>query len=371
MTKVLSFYLPQFHPIPENDKWWGKGFTEWSNVAQAKPRFKKHHQPHIPSDLGFYDLRLSETRQAQADLAKKYGIDGFCYYHYWFNGNQLLDRPLREVLVEKDPDFPFCMCWANENWTRAWDGLDREILIAQNYTQEDSLEHINELIKYFLDYRYIKVDGRPFFLVYRPDHIPESKEYFSIWRDRAEKAGLPGLYICAVKGGFVEFSDSDLLDMGYDAIIDFQPDRRDFPIASTPSQALVDIARKTLPDRLFQFVKNNASAINSVDYKAMVENMTSRTWPKDYRKFPVVFPSWDNTARRKTPTIIQNLDPEIYSRWLQYAVESVSEYPENEAFVFVNAWNEWAEGCHLEPDKKVGHGFLQATKRVIDSSKKV
>ena len=368
MVKALAFYLPQYHPIPENDKWWGEGFTEWRSVSGAKPRFSGHYQPHIPADLGFYDLRVAETREKQADLAREYGIDGFCYYHYWFDGKQLLERPLQEVLKANKPDFPFCMCWANENWTRAWDGLDREVLIAQNYTLEDSLAHIESLLPYFRDDRYIKVDGKPLFLVYRPDHIVNAAAYFEKWTEIARGAGLPGLYLCAVKNGFVESSDCEIMSCGYDAIVDFQPNRRDFPVATTSSQFLVDLARKILPNSMFQYIKTNASAANRIDYKALVKYVTRKSWPKDYRKYPVVFPSWDNTARRKTPTIIQNLDPALYGEWLSYAVSSVSQYPESERFVFINAWNEWAEGCHLEPDLKLGRGFLQATKSVMRGS---
>lgn len=363
--KALAFYLPQYHPIAENDVWWGEGFTEWTNVAAARRRFSGHHQPHIPADMGFYDLRLAETRIKQADLAKEYGVSGFCYYHYWFNGKQLLDRPLREVLAEGRPDFPFCICWANENWTRAWDGLERQVLIHQNYTEEDSRAHIETLMSYFADSRYITVEGRPLFLVYRPDHIPNAKVYFNAWRETAEKGGLSGLYICAVKNGFVDLSDAELLAQGYDAILDFQPDRRDFPPASTSSQRLVDLARKVLPNALYQLLKTNVSTVNRIDYKALVERMVSKEWPGNYRKYPVVFPSWDNTARRKTPTVIQNLDPDLFQKWLSYAVEKVASYPENEQFVFINAWNEWAEGCHLEPDQCLGKSFLQATRNVL------
>ncbi|WP_443190919.1 glycosyltransferase WbsX family protein [Pseudomonas indica] len=365
MVRALAFYLPQFHPIPENNEWWGEGFTEWTNVAAARPRFSGHHQPHIPADMGFYDLRLSETRIKQAELAKQYGLSGFCYYHYWFNGKQLLDRPLREVLAEGQPDFPFCICWANENWTRAWDGLERQVLIAQRYTEEDSRAHIDALMAYFTDPRYITVEGRPLFLVYRPDHIPNANAYFDAWREVAEKAGLSGLYICAVKNGFVELTDEELLAQGYDAIVDFQPDRRDFPVASTSSQRVVDLARKILPSAIYQLLKTNVSAVNRIDYNALVEGMVSKEWPKHYRKYPVVFPSWDNTARRKTPTVIQNLSPEPYEKWLRYSVKQITAYPENEQFVFINAWNEWAEGCHLEPDRRLGKVFLEATRDVL------
>ncbi|MDJ0634982.1 MAG: glycoside hydrolase family 99-like domain-containing protein [Xenococcaceae cyanobacterium MO_188.B29] len=184
--KAIAFYLPQYHPIPENDKWWGKGFTEWTSVAKAKPLFKDHYQPHLPADLGFYDLRLPEVRQAQADLAREYGIYGFCYYHYWFNGKRLLERPFNEVLESGKPDFPFCLCWANENWTRRWDGQDREILIEQKYSVVDDREHIKSLISAFKDPRYIKIDGKPLFLIYRVNSLPDPSLTQKIWREEVD-----------------------------------------------------------------------------------------------------------------------------------------------------------------------------------------
>jgi len=368
LDKVIAFYLPQFHPIAENNEWWGKGFTEWTNVSVSRPRFDGHRQPHIPADLGFYDLRLSETRQAQAELAKQYGIGGFCYYHYWFNGQMLLDRPLKEVIAEQQPDFPFCMCWANENWTRAWDGLDRQVLIKQDYTVDDSLSHFETLVSYFKDARYIKIDGRPLFLIYRMDHIPDSKRYFSKWRALAKQAGFPDLYLCAVKNGFVDMAEPDILACGFDAVLDFQPNRRDFPSADSTNQVLISLARRILPDNVYQWLKLRVSAVNRVSYSKMVDKVVSQVWPSDYVRIPCVFPSWDNSPRRKTPTVIQNDSPMKFAQWLKYAIDSVSDYPEGQRLVFINAWNEWAEGCHLEPDREMGHQFLEATQKAISES---
>ena len=359
--KIISFYLPQFHPIKENNEWWGKGFTEWTNVAQARPLFKGHYQPHIPADTGFYDLRLEETRIQQAALAEKYGISGFCYYHYWFNGKMLLDCPFNEVLKSGKPDFPFCLCWANENWTRAWDGLDRQVLIKQDYTSEDAKSHIDWFINVFKDSRYIKINNRPILLIYRPDHIPEPAKMIEMWRDRALKAGLKGLYLCGVKSGFATTDDEALLKQGYDAIVDFQPNRSDFPKSSGFRQWTYRMARKFLPESFYQALKLRVSACNCVSYKMMVEGLISKGWPHTYRKFPTIFPSWDNSARRKTPTIIQNEKPCNYGQWLKDSMSKVSAYPEEEQLVFINAWNEWAEGCHLEPDLKFGKAFLEET----------
>lgn len=195
--RALCFYLPQYHPTAENDRWWGKGFTEWTNVAKARPLYRWHYQPHIPADLGFYDLRVPETRIAQASLARTYGIHGFCYYHYWFNGRMLLDRPFNEVLDSGKPDFPFCLCWANENWTRRWDGQDSEILIAQNYLEYDPSCHMDWLCRAFRDSRYIRVEGRPLFLVYNSPAIPDVKAVLESWRKSAHRNGIDDIFICS------------------------------------------------------------------------------------------------------------------------------------------------------------------------------
>jgi lipopolysaccharide biosynthesis protein len=366
--KTIAFYLPQYHPIKENNEWWGEGFTEWTNVAQARPRFKGHHQPQIPADLGFYDLRLAEARAAQAKLAGQYGIHGFCYYHYWFNGHMLLERPFSEVLSSGEPDFPFCLCWANENWTRAWDGLERQVLIKQDYTPADADQHIKWFIEVFKDERYIKVDGSPVLLIYRLDHIPDVEEMICSWRKSARQAGFPDLHLCAVKNGFVDLEDEDILRLGFDAIVDFQPDRRDFPAPDGIKSFAYRLARALLPDGIYQRIKLSASANNVVSYKGMVKQVVNKVWPAGYRKYPCVFPSWDNSARRKSATIIQNDDPSMYGKWLRKAVEDVQAYPESERFVFINAWNEWAEGCHLEPDRKFGHAFLSETRNALNKS---
>ncbi|WP_454455076.1 glycosyltransferase WbsX family protein [Thauera phenylacetica] len=363
--KTIAFYLPQFHPIKENNNWWGKGFTEWTNVSQARPRFAGHNQPQIPADLGFYDLRLNEVRNEQAALAKEYGIYGFCYYHYWFNGHMLLERPFNEVLKGSEPNFPFCLCWANENWTRAWDGLDRQILIQQNYNKEDSENHIQWFIETFHDSRYIKIDGRPLLLIYRCDHIPDIEEMILSWRKAVQKAGFPDLYLVAVKNGFIEIEDEDIISTGFNAIVDFQPDRRDFPSPRSAQEWLYRFARRVLPEWLYQRIKLSISMNNVVDYRAMVNAIMQKSWPKDYRKYPCVFPSWDNSPRRKSATIIQNDNPMLYGKWLKHAITDIQSYPDSERLIFINAWNEWAEGCHLEPDQKHGHAFLEQTRDAI------
>ncbi len=232
--RAIAFYLPQFHPIPENDEWWGKGFTEWTNVAKAGPLFEGHYQPHIPGELGYYDLRLPQARQAQAELAKEYGIYGFCYYHYWFNGKLLLNQPLDEVLASGEPDFPFCLCWANEDWTRAWDGRSGSVLIKQDYNDKDDLHHIMYLKHIFEDTRYIRIDGRPLFLVYRANRMPNPKRTTKIWREQARKHGIGELYLCRVESFPDEHTDPGAI--GFDASVEFQPDWPDLgPPLSLPS----------------------------------------------------------------------------------------------------------------------------------------
>ena len=367
--KIISFYLPQFHPIPENDSWWGKGFTEWTNVARGKPLFPGHYQPHIPADLGFYDLRMDETRIAQAELASRHGVSGFCYYHYWFNGKLLLERPFNEVLQSGRPDFPFSLCWANENWTRTWEGTEREILMEQRYENYDPVGHMEWLEKAFANNRYIRINGKPLFLVYRPDDIPKIREIIKIWRKFISEKGYPGIYICSVKNFKTTLSDAESIALGFDAIVDFQPNPRDFPVLKW-----WNFARYILP-RIFNQIILNLKAENILrlrpvvfvyDYELLALNAMRK--PKSKQKsFPCVVPGWDNTARKKVgATVIQNSDAGVYKKWLGNALERVLDYPKEEQIVFVNAWNEWAEGCHLEPDLKNGKKFLEATRTALE-----
>lgn len=222
-AKLIAFYLPQYHPIPENSAWWGTGFTEWKNVSKALPLFKGHYQPHLPADLGFYDLRLPEARIAQADLAREYGIHGFCYYHYWFNGRRILERPFNEVLASGSPDFPFCLCWANENWTRTWDGGSADILLQQDYSDEDDRNHIRSLLPALADSRYIRVDGKPLILIYRTELLPNPERTSDIWRSESYTAGIGELYLARVES-FT--SGIEPASIGFDAAVEFAPDWR-------------------------------------------------------------------------------------------------------------------------------------------------
>ncbi len=359
-AKAIAFYLPQYHPIPENDQWWGKGFTEWTNVTKAMPRFPGHNQPQLPADLGFYDLRLPEARQAQADLAKTYGIHGFCYYHYWFTGKRLLEQPFNGVLASKEPDFPFCLCWANENWTRRWDGLDQHILAEQVYSEADDLRHIQSLAQAFRDPRYIRVDGKPLFLVYRAAKIPNPQNTTQVWREEAHRLGIGDLFLCRVESCSEEHTDPQT--MGFDAAVEFQPDWSKLGLPLQRSRLWNWARRLGLAEKAY--------ATNGIhDYEMMVQAMLNKPDP-DYLRFPCVTPSWDNTARRATgATILRGANPEAYEAWLTKVVEKTAANPDQKGLVFINAWNEWAEGNHLEPCQKWGHAYLEATQRALKTAK--
>ncbi|ACK64149.1 polysaccharide biosynthesis protein [Rippkaea orientalis PCC 8801] len=354
--RLIAFYLPQFHPIPENDQWWGKGFTEWTNVTKAKPQFPGHYQPHLPADLGFYDLRLREARQAQADLAREYGIYGFCYYHYWFNGQRILERPFNEVLQSGEPNFPFCLCWANESWTRRWDGQEQEILMKQVYTEQDDQQHIRYLAEAFQDPRYIRVKGKPLFLVYRANQLPNPLKTTEIWREEAQKLGVGEIFLARVESFLDEHNDPRKI--GFDAAVEFQPDWGKLG-KKLQSRKRWEIARK------YGLAHQSYGIHNIFDYQTMVTRMLSKPIV-NYPRFPGVTPSWDNTARRQVAaTILKDSTPEIYEYWLKAVIEKTISKPELPPIIFINAWNEWAEGNHLEPCQRWGRSYLEATQRAI------
>jgi lipopolysaccharide biosynthesis protein len=352
-VRLIAFYLPQFHPIPENDQWWGKGFTEWTNVANARPLFRGHYQPHLPSDLGFYDLRLPEVRQAQAELAAAYGIHGFCYYHYWFQGRRLLERPFNEVLASGQPDFPFCLCWANENWTRAWDGMQTQILMPQIYSKEDDINHIRYLSTAFRDQRYIRVDDKPLFIVYRSTKLPCSRRTTDLWREEAIRLGIGELYLCRVES----FSEAfDPTPAGFDASIEFQPlfNYTDSRLYASPIHKLMRFSG------ISKFVMAHLQ-LSLHSYQRLADHMATRPSPP-YTRFPCVTPSWDNSARRSNKaTVYHGSTPDIYQKWLSRAINRQRNQRIMDKIVFINAWNEWAEGAHLEPDMRFGRGYLKAT----------
>jgi len=361
VPQLIAFYLPQFHPIPENDIWWGKGFTEWQNVVQARPLFPGHHQPRIPADLGFYDLRLPEVREGQADLARQYGIFGFCYYHYWFNGKRLLERPFNDVLSSGEPDFPFCLCWANESWTRTWDGRSTDYLIKQQYSEDDDRRHIRWLAEAFKDPRYIRYKDKPLILVYRAASLPDPNKTAQIWREETLRLGLGDLYLC-----MVESFPSDKghpHDFGFDAAVEFQPKWNDLYV--------IGPARRS---RMWQFITRlrlSAKAYQDrriYDYLDLVERSLQMAEP-DYPLFRCVTPSWDNSARRQDQeaVILKNASPDRYEYWLKEIIRGRKNVPFGKDLIFINAWNEWGEGCHLEPDLRNGRAYLEATRRALDS----
>jgi lipopolysaccharide biosynthesis protein len=355
--RVIAFYLPQFHPTPENDAWWGEGFTEWRNVVQARPLFPGHYQPKLPGALGFYDLRLPEVRQAQADMASAYGISAFCYYHYWFNGRQPLSRPFDEVLQSGSPDFPFVLCWANENWTRAWDGRSGVVLLEQHYSADDDRAHARWLVRAFSDERYLRVDGKAVFLIYRASLLPDPKSTVDIVREEAERAGVGEVLVCRVESFPEERGDPSAI--GFDAAVDFQPDW-DIIGSSLRRRRPWEWARRLR-------LSNTAYADHLVyRYRDVVDRVLARE-PVPYRRFGCVTPRWDNTARRRDGGgVFHDSSPAEYERWLRHVLDTAAGA--GDPLVFVNAWNEWAEGAYLEPDLRTGRSYLEATRRAVTGS---
>jgi lipopolysaccharide biosynthesis protein len=347
--RLIAFYLPQYHPIPENDAWWGRGFTDWTNVTAARPLFRGHYQPQAPGELGYYDLRSPQVRQAQADLAQAHGIDGFCYYHYWFHGKRLLELPFNEVLASGKPKLPFCLCWANQNWTRAWDGQHTQLLIGQSYSEEDDRAHLRWLVTAFRDERYLRIDGKPVFAVYQAGQLPDTRRTTEVWRAEARRAGIDELYLCKMDS----FQDDRRppQSLGFDAAIEFQPDTK---------RLLAPFERVYW--RLAQKLNWRAGAL-VIDYGRWVDRALQRARPT-YPCFPGVAVCWDNSARRKSGAfILNNATPDHYERWLSETLRRFTPASAGENLVFINAWNEWAEGDHLEPCQRWGRGFLEATRR--------
>lgn len=362
--QLIAFYLPQFHPIPENDLWWGAGFTEWTHTVAAHPLFPGHYQPHLPSELGCYDLRQPDTRMAQARLAASYGIDAFCYYHYWFEGKRLLERPFQDVLDSGKPDFPFCLCWANETWTRRYDGRSRDILQPQTYSDRDDLDHIRWLSRVFLDPRYLRIDGKPLFLVYRGRSLPSPARTLETWREESVKLGVGELFVCAVESNFCEERAGDPTLSGFDAAVEFQPDIFAHTIFSSLGRVRTIEGALNIARCLRRF-----SFLFSYDHLAKI---ALRKKPATYRRFACVTPSWDNTPRRRRggAIIYEGSTPKVYEHWLQTVCEREIR-GNGPGLIFLNAWNEWGEGCHLEPDQRYGRGYLEATLRAKENASRI
>lgn len=353
--KVLALYLPQYHPIPENDKWYGRGFTEWTNVGKAKPLFRGHYQPQVPADLGYYDLRVPETRLAQAELACEFGVTGFCYWHYWFgNGRRLLERPFNEVLRSGEPDFPFCLGWANHSWKGIYNGVKtKESLIEQEYGGiEDYERHFYDVLPAFQDSRYVRIDGKPFFLIFSPLEIPDSRAFIDLWQELAIKNGLKGIHFVAHT--YRPDDIEKLLSLGYDA---------------------VNVVR------LFEYQRIGLSLFRMALNKINREIFKHGFWCqyKDAMKYffgdedrrenvyPTIVPNWDHSPRTgKFGGILKNSTPELFQKHVEKTISYVQDKSSEHRVVILKSWNEWAEGNYMEPDLKHGRGYLEALKRALE-----
>ncbi len=370
VARVIAFYLPQFHPIRENDAWWGPGFTEWTNVAKARPLFRGHLQPKLPADLGFYDLRVPETRQAQADLARDCGIEGFCYWHYWFgNGRRILERPFQEVLESGQPDFPFCLAWANQSWTGIWHGNPRSVLVEQTYPgRDDEAAHFRWALAAFRDPRYMRVDGKPIFVIFAPHDLPQPAGFIAHWRELAQQAGLPGLYFVAITNRYrsgIERYGTALL-APFDAVTPLVPQEylEDLP-KSFVARAMRRLRARNFGRRFAAATNQRLAHPARYSFASVVEHALNDL-PADGRHLPCVLPGWDNTPRSNTRGVVfEGGTPELFAQYLRKAVAKVDTHPAQQKIVFLKAWNEWAEGNYIEPDAMSGHAFLDAVRAVL------
>lgn len=358
---IIAFYLPQYHPTPHNDEWWGKGFTEWTNVAKAKPLFPGHYQPKIPADLGFYDLRLPEVREQQAELAKEAGVTGFCYYHYWFgNGHQELERPFNEVVKSRKPDFPFCLCWANESWYQKFWNKDgnvakkKDLAIQQYLGAEDDEKHFYELLPAFKDSRYIRVEGKLLFVIYRPLAFEDVTGFIKRWNKLAQDNGLEGFFFVGYTLN-IKKEYQPIKDLGFDAVCLCRLDR-------SPNRNFYWLIRK-----VFSVIFNVPRRIS---YKRMIKKMTG---PEDLYDdiFPTIVPNWDHTPRSgRSGDLFTNSTPELFEKHAKIVMDSVMDKDDSRKVCFLKSWNEWGEGNYMEPDLKYGKGYIKALKRVLESYNK-
>jgi len=375
VAKLIAIYFPQFHTIPENDTWWGEGFTDWDSVRSGVPRFPSHNQPRVPLHGNYYDESKLETLCWQIDLARKYGISGFCHYHYWFDGKQLLETPTNMMLENPELDFPFCLSWANETWSRRWDGRDDEVLIKQTHPPGKGSwqRHFDYLIRFWEDKRAIKVDGKPVFVIYRPYRIPQIGRMLDFWREKAMERGLPGLYFIVQKQ--YEHPKRECLS-GFDAEFQFQP----FEAVYSPGFGgqtmhhsrwfrFVRALPEDIQDRLRALRSRHLKSLTFYDYDRVWEQIVALRSDSTMTTFPGAFADWDNAARyRDRATIYRGASPERFEFWFRQLVGSMSARRLPEHYIFFNAWNEWAEGAYLEPDEKHGHAYLEAIRRVLGGS---
>ena len=345
--KIIAFYLPQYHQFKENNEWHGRGFTEWTNVTKAVPQFLGHHQPQLPIDVGFYDLSTPKIMYRQVELARQYGLYGFCFHYYWFSGGKrLLETPIFNWLKNKDLDFPFCLCWANENWSKLWDGGNREVLMKQESRVEDAPEFFRDILPFLRDERYIRIDGKPMLIIYRPNLFTKENwlAFAKTLRDKAVEAGLPGLFLSMVG---VDYFDDKTSDWGFDALVEFPPMR------ITHLREYVKDGNPVNPD----FKGYVYTMENAIRNGTIFENKVT-----DVPVFRGCFPSWDNTSRKAySNASVYVQSPELYKEWLSGLLNWEKEHNSpDKQFVFINAWNEWAEGAHLEPDSRYGYAYLEA-----------
>jgi hypothetical protein len=360
-ARAIAFYLPQYHPVPENDEWWGKGFTEWTNVGRAKPLYRGHYQPRVPADLGYYDLRVAETREAQARMARAHGVEAFCYWHYWFAGERLLERPMNEVLASGEPDFPFCLAWANASWTGIWYGAPKRVLKAQTYPgPEDHRRHFESLLPAFTDRRYVTVDGKPLFTFFRPNEIPDLRRTADQWHEMAIRAGLKGLHLVGIWGDGAAVPK----DHGFDAVTLFK------------LHALFDMKLERWRDGFRRWFRSRRGIrkvlrtlhprpLNVYRYEEAARYFVERgEVGSEY--YPTVIPNFDNTARSGlNGFILDGSTPEAFRPHLRQAIERVQELPPDRRIVFIKSWNEWAEGNYLEPDLRFGTRYLDVLREEI------
>lgn len=355
--KILAYYLPQYHPIPENDAWWGKGFTEWTNTAGGRPLFPGHRQPNLPADLGFYDLRLPETREAQAALAREAGVGGFIYWHYWFgNGKQLLERPFNEVLAGGKPDFPFCLAWANQSWTGVWHGLKDNVLIEQTYPgREDHIAHFNALLPAFSDPRYIRLEGKPVFIIYEPATFPELKAYTDLWNGLAAKNGFAGMYFIGVNHLAWDYRKD-----GFDSVTVYMPGHYMDTYQENLFRGLKNSFKRHIL-RMFPMV---------IGYRELIRAYRFDRFPnKDF--IPCILPNWDNTPRSgRRGLVFHKSTPALFRQHLEEAVRFVMENRRTHHLLIIKSWNEWAEGNYLEPDRRWGRAYLDAIREVLKETEK-
>lgn len=359
-ARLIAFFLPQYHPVPENDQWHGKGFTEWTNVTKARPMFRKHYQPILPADLGYYDLRVPETRIAQAEMAKAYGIEAFCYWHYWFgNGKRILERPFNEVLNSGEPDFPFCLGWANSSWTGIWYGMSDNVLLEQTYPGEDDfIAHFYAMLPAFKDKRYVTVNGRRLFFIFVPRDIrPSPAAFAGIWQNLAKKEGIEGFHFIGTT-----FTHEPPLTDGFAGSVQFAP------FECLPRNKFLSFVQEKLKIDLSEIRSGIFKRPRVNPYKDLVDYLASRQLFEN--EYPLLMPNWDNTARCGTKgSVLQDASPELFKKMVENSLKKIDHINEFEnRLIFIKSWNEWAEGNYLEPDRIHGRKYLDVIRECVTSS---